>query len=93
MHAENPKQTKNIHISGNDTNALVSFMQVCLCKFSILSKKKNEAKIKNSLENVASLIYLFIYLKSPNQGNNYVLQRMLCTEVYISSDSLCSRSL
>lgn len=82
MHAKKPKQTKNIHISGNDTNALVSFMQVCLCKFSILSKKKNEAKIKKFIRKCGQS-YLFIYLKSPNQGNNYVLQRMLCTEVYI----------
>lgn len=54
-----PKQTKNIHISGNDTNALVSFMQVCLCKFSILSKKKNEAKIKKFIRKCGQS-YLFI---------------------------------
>lgn len=77
-----PKQTTNIHLSGNYTNALVSFMQVCLCKFSILSKKK-KWKITNPLENAVSHIYLFIYLKAQIKA---II--MCCRELYFVYRSL-----
>lgn len=55
---KNPNKQKTYTYQGMIQMHL-SFMQVCLCKFSILSKKKNEAKIKKFIRKCGQS-YLFI---------------------------------